>query len=89
MTKLRRQSLVAYGAPLCETVIDCPRPQASEVMVRIERCGVCHSDLHVQDGYFKRSLPSNVTLQTSTYNAGPASVTALLAGSLDAAYLGP
>ncbi len=43
----------------------------------------------IQDGYFKTSLPSNVTLQTSTYNAGPAEVTALLAGSLDAAYLGP
>ncbi len=43
----------------------------------------------VQDGYFKQSLPNNVTLQTSTYNAGPAAVTALLAGSLDAAYLGP
>jgi hypothetical protein len=22
------------------------------VLVRIERCGVCHSDLHLQDGYF-------------------------------------
>ena len=43
----------------------------------------------VQNGYFKRSLPSNVTLQTSTYNAGPAEVTAMLAGSLDAAYMGP
>ncbi len=43
----------------------------------------------VQDGYFKRNLPADVTLQTSTYNAGPAAVTALLAGSLDAAYLGP
>ncbi len=43
----------------------------------------------VQDGYFKQNLPSNVTLQTSTYNAGPAEVTALLAGSLDAGYLGP
>jgi NitT/TauT family transport system substrate-binding protein len=43
----------------------------------------------VQDGLFKKSLPSNVTLQTSTYNAGPAEVTALLAGSLDAAYMGP
>lgn len=43
----------------------------------------------VQDGYFKTSLPSNVTLQTSTYNAGPAEVTALLAGALDAAYMGP
>ena len=27
-------------------------PRGSEVLVRIERCGVCHSDLHLQDGYF-------------------------------------
>jgi alcohol dehydrogenase, propanol-preferring len=53
MIKLRRQSLIAYGAPLCETVVDCPPPQGSEVLVRVERCGVCHSDLHMQDGYFK------------------------------------
>src|SRR6476646_3418532 len=46
------QSLMAYGAPLCETVVDVPHPQGSEVLVRIERCGVCHSDLHMQDGYF-------------------------------------
>ncbi len=52
MTKLRRQSLIAYRAPLVETIVDCPSPQGSEVLVRIERCGVCHSDLHMQDGYF-------------------------------------
>jgi alcohol dehydrogenase len=52
MTKLRRLSLTAYEAPLCETIVDCPAPQGSEVLVRIERCGVCHSDLHMQDGYF-------------------------------------
>jgi D-arabinose 1-dehydrogenase-like Zn-dependent alcohol dehydrogenase len=52
-TKLRRQSLLAYGAPLVDTVVDCPQPQRSEVLVRIERCGVCHSDLHMQDGYFR------------------------------------
>jgi len=50
--QMHRQSLTAYGAPLCETVVDAPRPQGSEVLVRIERCGVCHSDLHMQDGYF-------------------------------------
>jgi propanol-preferring alcohol dehydrogenase len=53
MTRLLRQSLVAYGAPLCETIVDCPPPRGSEVLVRVERCGVCHSDLHMQDGYFK------------------------------------
>jgi D-arabinose 1-dehydrogenase-like Zn-dependent alcohol dehydrogenase len=52
MTKLIRQSLVAYGQPLCETVVDRPVPRGSEVLVRVERCGVCHSDLHLQDGYF-------------------------------------
>lgn len=52
MSAMHRQSLVAYGQPLCETVIDPPRPRGSEVLVRVERCGVCHSDLHLQDGYF-------------------------------------
>jgi alcohol dehydrogenase, propanol-preferring len=53
MTQMRRQSLVAYGQPLCETIVDCPSPRGTEVLVRVERCGVCHSDLHLQDGYFE------------------------------------
>jgi alcohol dehydrogenase len=52
MTAMRRQSLVAYGQPLCETVIDAPQPHGTQVLVRVERCGVCHSDLHLHDGYF-------------------------------------
>jgi len=50
--QMHRQSLTAYGVPLCETVVEAPRPQGSEVLVRIARCGVCHSDLHMQDGFF-------------------------------------
>ena len=38
---------------LCETVVEAPHPQGTEVLVRIARCGVCHSDLHMQDGYFR------------------------------------
>jgi D-arabinose 1-dehydrogenase-like Zn-dependent alcohol dehydrogenase len=29
-----------------------PKPQGTEVLVRITRSGVCHSDLHIWDGYF-------------------------------------
>ena len=52
MTLMHRQSLTAYGAPLCETVAEAPRPQDTEVLVRVHRCGVCHSDLHMKDGFF-------------------------------------
>lgn len=51
MALMRRQSLVRFDAPLCETVVDTPKPQSREVLVRIARCGLCHSDLHIQDGY--------------------------------------
>ncbi len=53
MTVLHRQSLVAYAAPLSETTSECPQPRDTEVLVSITRCGVCHSDLHLQDGYFR------------------------------------
>ncbi|MGO4715528.1 alcohol dehydrogenase [Bradyrhizobium sp. 2TAF24] len=51
MPMMRRQSLVKFDAPLCETIVETPAPKGREVLVRIERCGLCHSDLHIQDGY--------------------------------------
>src|SRR5436305_786873 len=51
MALMRRQSLVRFDAPLCETIVETPKPLARQVLVRIERCGLCHSDLHIQDGY--------------------------------------
>ena len=39
-----RQSMTAYRAPLCETIVEAPEPRGTEVLVRISRCGVCHSD---------------------------------------------
>jgi D-arabinose 1-dehydrogenase-like Zn-dependent alcohol dehydrogenase len=52
MTPFKRQSLTGYATPLCETVADLPAPAGSEVLVRVARCGVCHSDVHLQDGFF-------------------------------------
>src|SRR5207253_11151282 len=51
MSLMRRQSLVKFDSPLCETIVETPKPQGREVLVRIERCGLCHSALHIQDGY--------------------------------------
>jgi alcohol dehydrogenase len=81
MTRLLRRSLVAYGAPLCESVVDCPKPQGSEVLIRVERCGVCHSDLHVQDGYFK--LGGDKTLDVRAGRTLPFTLGHEIAGAVE------
>ena len=49
MALMHRQSLFKFDAPLCETIAETPKPQGKETLVRIERCGLCHSGLHIQD----------------------------------------
>jgi len=43
--------LPEFGQPLVLHTEDPPVPVGREVLVRIAHCGICHSDLHVQDGY--------------------------------------
>lgn len=43
----------------------------------------------VGSGIFERALGTQVQLQKATFNAGPAEIEALLAGSLDLAFVGP
>lgn len=50
---MKRQSMIDYGAPLRETDAKTPVPSGTEVLVKISHCGVCHSDLHIHDGYFE------------------------------------
>ncbi len=44
--------IVEHGKPLQRTVFETPSPRGTEVLVRVTRSGVCHSDLHIWDGYF-------------------------------------
>ncbi len=43
----------------------------------------------VGNGTFQKDLGSKVNLQTKTFNAGPAEIQALLAGSIDIGFVGP
>ncbi|MCU1450014.1 MAG: sulfonate transporter substrate-binding protein [Acidimicrobiales bacterium] len=43
----------------------------------------------VANGIFAKDLGPNVTLKTTTFNAGPAAVEALFGGQLDITYVGP
>jgi D-arabinose 1-dehydrogenase-like Zn-dependent alcohol dehydrogenase len=49
---MHRQSLVEYGKSLEATEAPTPEPRGSEVLLRVSHCGVCHSDVHLQDGCF-------------------------------------
>jgi D-arabinose 1-dehydrogenase-like Zn-dependent alcohol dehydrogenase len=44
--------LTAFGAPLQRTTRETPVPQGKEVLLRVTSCGVCHSDVHLADGYY-------------------------------------
>jgi len=39
--------LNAIGEPMAVEEIQTPEPRAGEVLIRVEACGVCHTDLHV------------------------------------------
>lgn len=39
-----------FGQPLSIEEIPAPTPEADEVLVEVEACGVCHSDLHIIEG---------------------------------------
>lgn len=44
--------LESFGKPLAQALRETPRPQDTEVVLRVSAAGVCHSDVHLQDGYF-------------------------------------
>jgi len=83
MPQFHRQSLIAYGQPLCETVAELPQPHGSEVLVRVACCGVCHSDLHIQDGHF--DLGGGRQLDITKDRALPFTLGHEIAGVIEAA----
>ena len=46
------REITAYGAPLSAGRRPLPEPRGREALVRVRHCGVCHSDIHLQDGHF-------------------------------------
>lgn len=49
---LRSYQIAQFGQPLTPAEKPLPEPKGREVLVKVEHCGVCHSDIHIWDGYF-------------------------------------
>jgi len=41
-----------WGMPLQRAIRETPKPEGTEVLLRVKYCGVCHSDVHIRDGFF-------------------------------------
>jgi S-(hydroxymethyl)glutathione dehydrogenase/alcohol dehydrogenase len=48
--KIRAAVLEEFAAPLHVTEVDLAEPKAGEVLVRLEACGVCHTDMYTASG---------------------------------------
>jgi D-arabinose 1-dehydrogenase-like Zn-dependent alcohol dehydrogenase len=59
---MRSFQIIDWGAPLEAREYADPEPVGAEVLVRIEACGLCHSDLHIWSGYFDLGDGKRITL---------------------------
>lgn len=48
--KMRAAVLEEFGQPLVVQEVDLAEPRAGEVLVRLEACGVCHTDMYTASG---------------------------------------
>src|SRR5438067_3262006 len=48
--KIRAAVLEEFAKPLVVQELDLAEPRAGEVLVRLEACGVCHTDLYTASG---------------------------------------
>ena len=45
--------ITEWGKPLQQAVRAQPQPSGTQVLTKVRYCGVCHSDVHIRDGFFE------------------------------------
>jgi D-arabinose 1-dehydrogenase-like Zn-dependent alcohol dehydrogenase len=49
---MHSQAITEFGKPLQDIETPTPEPKGTEVLLKVHNAGVCHSDVHIHDGYF-------------------------------------
>jgi propanol-preferring alcohol dehydrogenase len=66
---MQAYQVVAFGAPLVASELSDPAPTAGQVVVKVESCGLCHSDLHFHEGHL--NLGGGQKLPLAAFGASP------------------
>ena len=45
------EAITEFGKPLRRIESPTPEPKGTEVLVKVAHCGVCHSDIHIHEGF--------------------------------------
>jgi D-arabinose 1-dehydrogenase-like Zn-dependent alcohol dehydrogenase len=61
---MKAYQIVEWGAPLQEQEVPIPEPQGTEVLIKVTACGICHSDIHIWDGYFDLGGGNKLVLES-------------------------
>jgi propanol-preferring alcohol dehydrogenase len=61
---MRSYKITEFGKPLEAVEEPTPEPVGTEVLLKVDACGVCHSDLHLWHGVFKMANDVEVAVTT-------------------------
>jgi D-arabinose 1-dehydrogenase-like Zn-dependent alcohol dehydrogenase len=51
-----------WGQPLQQVLLRTPEPSCAEVLVQVKACGVCHSDVHIREGFYDLGAGQKIQL---------------------------
>ena len=60
---MKAWAITEHQKPLEQIEMTLPEPKGSEVLLEVTHCGVCHTDLHLIDGYYDLGEEQKLSLQ--------------------------
>src|ERR1700756_3849658 len=61
---MRAMQIIEWGKPLEMREYPDPEPKGEEALLQVEAAGVCHSDVHIWDGYFDLGDGKHIPLES-------------------------
>jgi D-arabinose 1-dehydrogenase-like Zn-dependent alcohol dehydrogenase len=59
---MKAYQITAFAQPIEARDVSTPEPTGTEVLVKVSHAGVCHSDLHISDGFYDLGEDSRLEL---------------------------